>query len=127
MATKKTTTTAKKAPVAAVAPKKKVVAKKAAKKVAAKKVQCATCKAVSLPGQEFWVNNGPVVDSLKGLRQALEALTDEQYTYHTGRAGNDFAVWVRECLDDNDTAVRIAKAQSKDAAVRAIVCTCSAK
>jgi hypothetical protein len=52
-------------------------------------------------------------------------MSDEQYAYHTTRAGNDFAMWVRDCLGDTDSAVRIAKARSKDSAVRAIVCVCA--
>jgi hypothetical protein len=123
MPTKKTAT--KKVPVvAAVVPKKKVASKAAPKKVVTKKSTCGACKAACLPEQAFWVNNGPVVDSLMGLKQALNDMTDEQYAYHTARAGNDFASWVRDCLGDTVTAVRIAKTKTRDGAMRAIICTC---
>lgn len=86
---------------------------------------CSACLTV-VPEQAFWINNGLVIDSLKGLKQALHDMTDEQFAYHTERAGNDFAAWVRDCLGDQTMAVRIAKAHTKAGAARVIVCTCPA-
>lgn len=122
--TTKAKTVAKKAPVAVASAPKKKVAKKVVAKKAPVKALCPTCKATSTQEQAFWVNNGPVVDSLKGLKQALKDMTEEQYFYHTSRAGNDFATWVRDCVGDTACAVRIAKAKTRDGTVTAIACTC---
>jgi hypothetical protein len=103
---------------------KKTTAKKAVAKKTSTPMKCATCAGITTQEQAFWVNNGPVIDSLMGLRQALQDMSDEQFAYHTARAGNDFASWVRDCLGDVTCAVRIAKARTRDGAVRAIVCTC---
>ena len=105
MPTKKTTKTAAKKTVA-----KKKAAKVAAKRVSARKkatksaagcehVEC-VCKSASSPDECFWVNNGPVVDSIVHLKLALKDMTEEQFAYHTTREGNDFAEWIRHCLKD---------------------------
>jgi hypothetical protein len=107
--------------VVSAAPKKVSAAKKATKKASA---SCGACAGACRPEEAFWVNNGPVVDTLAGLQEALRLMTEEQYAYHTERAGNDFAVWVRDCLGDAATALRLAKAKNRDAAARVIVCVC---
>lgn len=126
MATKKVQ---KETVTSAAVPKKKVVKKAAVKKTTAKKVAsksqvCAKCSIACPPEQAFWVNNGPVVDTLAGLKEALACMSDEQYAYHTERAGNDFAAWVRDCMGDTGCAVRIAQAKTRQGAVRALTCVC---
>jgi hypothetical protein len=119
-------TTAKKTASTKVStPKKKRVVKKITVPSVVVRELCSACLTV-LPEQAFWVNNGPVVNSLKGLKQALQDMSDAQFRYHTERAGNDFATWVRDCLGDIDAATRLSKAKTKDASARAIICTCPA-
>jgi hypothetical protein len=105
---------------------KKTVAKKVVAKKMARRQGCPVCggKAVCAPQESFWVNNGPVVDSLAGLLEALNSMTNDQYAYHTKRDGNDFARWVRSSLACDQCAVRLEKAKSKTGAVRAISVVC---
>ena len=65
------------------------------------------------PGQCFWVNNGPVLRDLRDLRDALRAMSNEQFGYHTARGVNDFAKWVAEVLKDEACAKKIAKAKTR--------------
>lgn len=149
MATKKNTNvapakaSAKKAPQVKAATKKTaqktvlkstkaVVAKKPAPKKKAEHVVriqprtlCGPCMFESPQDKAFWVNNGPVVSTLEGLREALKTMSDEQFAYHTKRAGNDFARWVDEVLCHGHCAKKLMKAPTRDHAVRAIAsCNC---
>jgi hypothetical protein len=65
------------------------------------------------PEKCFWVWNGPVLKDLGDLRDALREMSDEQFDYHTKRAGNDFARWVRDVLGDHDCAKKIENAASR--------------
>lgn len=103
-------------------PAKKTVAKKSVK-ASPKAVGCA-CVVTCAPGQAFWINQGPVVDSIARLKDALQTMTEEQFAYHTLREGNDFARWVRECLDDAERAARLERATTKSAAVKALSGVC---
>lgn len=115
--------TAPKAKAAAVklAPRAKAASK--AKRVGA--AVCVSC-AVAPEDKAFWVNNGPIVSTLEGLKDALSIMSDEQFSYHTSRAGNDFAKWVDEVLCHNACAKKLAGARTREGAVRAIaVCACA--
>lgn len=73
----------------------------------------------------FWVNNGPVCCDLAELRQALKSMTDEQFAYHTQRAGNDFARWIDEVLRHHTCAQKLTKARTRSGAARALAtCKC---
>lgn len=106
----------------------KKVAKKAAKKTSSAKVvttkaaPCA-CACVVRDEEAFWIHNGPVVHSVAELIVVLGEITDEQFAYHTKRAGNDFARWLRDCLGDEHTAARIEKARGRGGAARALSCS----
>lgn len=104
--------------------KKKTVSKKAITRVQDKACACTTmCK----PEESFWVNKGPVVSSVAELKQALSDMSATQYSYHTKRNGNDFAQWLRHCLDDEAHAVALEKAKTKAAAVSALSSGCCEK
>jgi len=104
------------------APAKKTTTKKSAK-VASPAVGCA-CIVTCAPEQAFWINRGPVVDSIAQLKEALRTMTEDQFAYHTRREGNDFARWVRECLADAERAARLERATTKAAAVKALSGVC---
>lgn len=83
---------------------------KKTKAPAAERPRSATATAEGL--QCFWVNGGPVVCTLLDLRQALAAMSDEQYMHHTdGR--NDFAAWVRDVFNDVECAHLCGEAQAR--------------
>jgi hypothetical protein len=95
--------------------------KKAAKKAPAKKTKKACdCATACKPEEFFWVNQGPVVGSIADLRNALSSMSDDQYTFHTKRDGNDFARWVRDCHGNKECAKKLAAAKSRAGAVRVL-------
>ena len=60
----------------------------------------------------FWVHNGPILCHLLDLHRCLETIKSEQYNYHAGRPGNDFARWVRQVLRDDACGQALVKAAS---------------
>jgi hypothetical protein len=114
-------TTAKKA-VRKTAPKKTTkAAKKAVKKTAPKK--SATKKTTAKPKKKkplvlasneksFWVTNGAVLNSLLALRDALDEMEKEVYSYHVSKEHNDFANWVDIVLCDQECAAELKRAHT---------------
>ena len=130
MPTKKTTkkTTAKKVVAKKTVKKaaaKKPAVKKVAKKTAAKKTaskQASKKELVYADDQRsFWVTNGRILNSLVALSQALDEMEKEVYTYHAGKAHNDFAQWVSDVLGDHACAVDLSKAKSPKSAKTVVV------
>ncbi len=68
----------------------------------------------------FWVNNGPVVESIAGLKRTLAKMSDEQFVHHTG-SGNDFARWLHDVLHHSDCARRITRAKTAQGALRVLM------
>ena len=97
---------------------KNKIDRKTIRKIVLKKKGC--CKKKCKPENAFWVNNGPVVDSVDGLLEALKTMSDEQYEYHTKRNGNDFARWLDECICNKDFASRIRRVRSRLGAIKAL-------
>ena len=104
----------------------KTVKKKAAKKASSKKRTTKRCTCVSTcqPTECFWVNNGPVVNSIANLKRAFMNMSKEQYEYHTKREGNDFARWIADCFNDSPRASKVAKAKTPAGAARALSSSC---
>jgi len=90
---------------------KKSPAKKSAKKTTAKKD---TNKPLVLASNDksFWVTNGAVLNSLVALRDALDEMEKEVYSYHVTKEHNDFANWVDAVLCDSQCALELKRAQS---------------
>lgn len=68
----------------------------------------------------FWVNNGPALSSMKDLRDALRAMNEEQFLYHTGMGRNDFSAWVLNALCDKKCADDLLKAKNKKTALSTV-------
>ena len=103
-------------------------AKKTTKKVVRKAVKksCA-CESKCSAKEAFWVNNGPVLHSVKDLLKALKEMSDEQFDYHTKRGSNDFASWIKECLKDSACATSVKRVRTRVGAVRVLSNKCSCK
>ncbi len=97
---------------------KNKIAKKTIRKITTKKRSChkKKCK----PENAFWINNGPVVDSVEGLLDALKTMSNEQYEYHTRRNGNDFAKWLDECICNKEFAGKLRRVRSRAGAIKAL-------
>lgn len=85
--------------------------KPAAKKVSKKKTDKQPLR-VAPAEQAFWVNDGTILDSLVHLEEALAAMQKAVYQYHVTDEKNDFAVWVREVLQDDACATELAAAST---------------
>jgi hypothetical protein len=73
------------------------------------------------PDKCFWVNCGPTLKNLRQLREALaDGISDEQFTYHVAGDRNDFAAWVEEVLGDATCAKALRRAQTRQAALKAV-------
>lgn len=106
---------------------KRVVESKSAKKVPTSKsvaVGTCMCRNRCKPEEAFWVNQGPVVETIADLKKAFTSMSEEQYQYHTSRDGSDFARWVRICIGDCPCADRLEKAKTRVSAMRALTGTC---
>jgi len=68
-----------------------------------------------VPEKNFWINSGPIVRNLEGLLGVLENLEDDKFSYHVNKDKNDFAVWIREVVEDNTLAKTAANAKTKNA------------
>jgi hypothetical protein len=86
----------------------KKVAKKATTKSTTKKV---TKKnedkrvLVCANGTEcFWTTDGRVIANLVELRDFLDGVTKEVFSYHANDERNDFATWVESVLQDGELA-----------------------
>lgn len=107
-----------------VEPKKKVTKEVATKSVSAKKTKARVIKEAK-PEQCFWVNNGPICKTHADLKKALNAMTKEQYAYHTKGGRNDFANWLTDVMGHHDCAARLKKSRTQAGAVKALEgCAC---
>jgi len=118
----------KAAPKAARKMLKKTTVKKVVKKAAPKKVTAAKAKTTSkkplvvAPNEKsFWVTNGAVLNSLIALRDALDEMEREVYSYHVSKEHNDFAAWVDAVLADEKCAKDLAKANDPEKAKTVVV------
>ena len=94
---------------------KRIVSKKVSKS------KSSTKKSIRVVTGEmcFWVNNGPILSSLKDLHVALMRMNDDQFRHHVNKQKNDFALWVKKVLQDDDAAKKLSSSKDKKAAIKA--------
>lgn len=129
--TKKVTkkATAKKTPKKVAKKVTKKATKAATKKSAPKKTTTKTTakkspkKSLVLAPNEksFWVTNGEVLNSLLALRDALDEMEREVYSYHVSKEHNDFSNWVDTVLCDAQCAKDLKKATTPTKAKTVVV------
>ncbi|TSC67462.1 MAG: hypothetical protein G01um101472_410 [Parcubacteria group bacterium Gr01-1014_72] len=74
---------------------------------------------VAFGARAFFVNNGPILPSLKELAAALRTMADAQYRHHAAGQRNDFAKWVEEVLLDSACAKDLRGAKDRIGALKA--------
>ncbi|MCK5466699.1 hypothetical protein KAI56_04385 [Candidatus Parcubacteria bacterium] len=57
----------------------------------------------------FWVNNGPVLKNLNDLKKSLLTMSKDTFSYHVNKEKNDFAVWIKNVLEDETLSNKLAK------------------
>ncbi|MDP3735205.1 MAG: hypothetical protein Q8R39_02125 [bacterium] len=60
----------------------------------------------------FWVNNGPILCSLRDLHTALGVMTKKQFEHHARAQHNDFASWAEGVFADKALALRLRRAKT---------------
>ena len=68
----------------------------------------------------FWVCNGPVLSNLKDLLRALNYMTEAQFGHHVSKEKNDFSLWVKAILLDEECAKALLKANTPKKAAQAV-------
>jgi len=68
----------------------------------------------------FWINNGPVLKNLKDLKKSLLIMSKETFSYHVNKEKNDFAVWVKNTLQDETLSNKLAKIKTLKTMSKAI-------
>ncbi len=68
----------------------------------------------------FLVMSGVKLKNLAELADALETMTDEVFHYHVNEAKNDFACWIKECIQDISLAQDMLAAKSKKDTTRKV-------
>ena len=94
--------------------------KRSAKKSVAPRRRKVIPLTIAPAGLAFWVNNGPSLRHLLDLSKFLAIITEEQFHFHTNRAGNDFAKWVETVLGDRRCARALEKSRTIAAAGAAV-------
>jgi hypothetical protein len=52
----------------------------------------------------FWCHDGRILKDMKELGEALAAMADETFAYHSNSEKNDFSNWVRDVISDEELA-----------------------
>jgi hypothetical protein len=59
----------------------------------------------------FWTTDGRIISNLVELRDMLNSMAQEVFSYHVTREKNDFADWIQYVLEDADLASDFRKAK----------------
>ncbi len=65
------------------------------------------------PEECFWINNGPIVRNIYELINVLQTIDDRTFSYHVNKERNDFSVWVRAVLGDEELADKLLKTKNR--------------
>lgn len=71
-------------------------------------------------GECFWACDGRISGNLKELRDNLELMSDETFSYHCNSGKNDFAIWIAQSLKDEKLAKAIQKVKDRKGMVKKI-------
>jgi hypothetical protein len=68
----------------------------------------------------FYVQNGPVITSLKELANALESdqISDDSFQFHLTNNNNDFLNWINGIYGDQDLIKALKRVKSKKGFVK---------
>lgn len=67
------------------------------------------------PDWAFWTCNGRIIRNIYELANSIEAMDDHDFTYHVNldNQKNDFAVWIKNVLNDEELARRLKSVMDK--------------
>ena len=70
--------------------------------------------------KDFKFSNGSSVSDLNSFWQSLSEIDDSTFRYHVKGDKNDFAVWVKDVLNEKELAKKMVKAKTKDEVVSVV-------
>ena len=68
----------------------------------------------------FWINDGLILSNLRDLKNALKKIDEEKFKYHVNKEKNDFAVWVKNILQDKALSNKLAKIKTLKPTIKAV-------
>ncbi len=68
----------------------------------------------------FWINNGPILNNIKDLKNALKKMNEETFKYHVNKEKNDFAVWIKNVMQNETLANKLAKTKTLKSTIKAV-------
>lgn len=70
-----------------------------------------------VPGENaFWCCDGRTMRNMQELADALSTVTDDAFACHANQQKNDFSIWVREVIGDEELAGDLLQASNRIAA-----------
>ena len=72
------------------------------------------------PEQCFWINNGPVLKSLKEMAESLPQLNNETFQHHVNKEKNDFSKWINDIIGDKQLANDLLSSRNKDSFLKKV-------
>ncbi len=70
--------------------------------------------------QQFWVNDGSILNNLKQLPDALQNMDKSTFLHHVNEHKNDFANWVEHVYQENELANKLRSLKSNKGMAKAI-------
>ena len=83
--------------------KEKQISKKEARKLLA----------IVKPEKSFWLNNGPIISSLRHLPKAIDEADYNAFRHHVNENKNDFARWIEEVIGDSKLACDLKRIKTR--------------
>jgi len=71
-------------------------------------------------GEQFWCEDGRVLNNLPELSVALHQMHAETYRHHAGGNRNDFSNWVRDVIGDDKLSRDLLKSTSQAQSAKSV-------
>ncbi len=68
----------------------------------------------------FRLHMGTSIRSLKELAEALDLMADRSFAHHVTGARNDFGIWIKDVIGDDELARSVAKLQNREAILKKV-------
>lgn len=68
----------------------------------------------------FWNNDGRILTDIKDLEEALIAMSDQTFAYHSNDIKKDYSVWIRDVMGDNKLAGDLETASNREQAAKIV-------
>lgn len=69
----------------------------------------------------FHLSDGRSLKNIIELKNALESMNNQLFSYHINDEKNDFYIWIRDIIGDNKLAQDMKKVKNRTQALRVVV------